>query len=229
MAMEFNRIITLLRKERGITQKQAAQELGISQAQLSHYEKGIRECGLEFVVQVADYYNVSCDYLLGRSAERSGQTIKVEELPETGGATSGSIYRGSVLPTMYKKLIENSLDVLYDRLDRCRDRRVVTAVSSYLMLAVYRMFRLLYQAAPGNVSSMFRVTPARWKRDTDAAMFLQEGDLDAALAGEGGARPDPAAFEMNTESLARDYPRHATSLMNLIKTSEETIRRHSTP
>ena len=35
MAIEFNRIITLLRKERGITQKQAAQELGISQAQLS--------------------------------------------------------------------------------------------------------------------------------------------------------------------------------------------------
>ena len=95
--MEFNRIITLLRKERGITQKQAAQELGISQAQLSHYEKGIRECGLEFVVQIADYYNVSCDYLLGRSAERSGQTIKVEELPDAGGATSGSIYRGSVV------------------------------------------------------------------------------------------------------------------------------------
>ena len=161
MAMEFNRIITLLRKERGITQKQAAQELGISQAQLSHYEKGIRECGLEFVVQIADYYNVSCDYLLGRSAERSGQTIKVEELPDAGGATSGSIYRGSVLPTMYKKLIENSLDILFDRLDQCRDKRVVTSVSNYLMLAVYRMFRRLYQAAPGNVASMFRVTPYR--------------------------------------------------------------------
>ena len=80
MGIEFNRIITLLRKERGITQKQAAQDLGISQAQLSHYEKGIRECGLAFVVQVADYYDVSCDYLLGRSAERSGQTISVEEL-----------------------------------------------------------------------------------------------------------------------------------------------------
>mgnify|MGYP000603397174 FL=1 len=102
MAMEFNRIITLLRKERGITQKQAAQELGISQAQLSHYEKGIRECGLEFVVQIADYYNVSCDYLLGRSAERSGQTIKVEELPDAGGATSGSIYRGSCCPPCIK-------------------------------------------------------------------------------------------------------------------------------
>ena len=46
MGIEFNRIITLLRKERGITQKQAAQDLGISQAQLSHYEnvqRGKRE------------------------------------------------------------------------------------------------------------------------------------------------------------------------------------------
>ena len=56
--MEFNRIIKLLRKERGITQKQAAEDLGVSQALLSHYEKGIRECGLDFVVRVADYYNV---------------------------------------------------------------------------------------------------------------------------------------------------------------------------
>ena len=34
--MEFNRIIKLLRKERGITQKQAAEDLGVSQALLSH-------------------------------------------------------------------------------------------------------------------------------------------------------------------------------------------------
>ena len=58
-------------EEKGITQKQAAEQLGVSQALLSHYEKGIRECGLDFVVRVADYYNVSCDYLLGRSAERT--------------------------------------------------------------------------------------------------------------------------------------------------------------
>ena len=29
---------------------------------------------------------------------------------------------------------------------------------------------------------------------------------------------------MPTQSLARDYPRHATSLMNLVKNSEETVR-----
>ena len=108
MAMEFSRILTLLRKERGITQKQAAQDLGISQAQLSHYEKGIRECGLAFVVQVADYYGVSCDYLLGRSAERSGQTIRVEDLPDANAATSGSVYRGSVLPTNSRRAATRS-------------------------------------------------------------------------------------------------------------------------
>ena len=61
MNSHFPRILTLLRKERGLSQKKAAEELGVSQALLSHYEKGIRECGLEFVVRAAVYYQVSCD------------------------------------------------------------------------------------------------------------------------------------------------------------------------
>lgn len=56
MNSDFARNITLRRKEKHITQKQAAADLGISQALLSHYEKGIRECGLEFLVKIADYY-----------------------------------------------------------------------------------------------------------------------------------------------------------------------------
>lgn len=225
MAIEFNRIITLLRKERGITQKQAAQDLHISQAQLSHYEKGIRECGLDFVVQVADYYGVSCDYLLGRSAERSGQTIRVEELPESAGQSSG-VYRGSVLPTMYKKLIENSLDILFDKLERCKDKQVVANTSNYLMLAVYKMFRHLYQASPKNVANLFRISPARWAGYADAAMQLAEADLAAHLCGEGEGENtlDPTPLAMTTESLTKEYPRHATSLMNLIKNSEEQAR-----
>ena len=55
MNSAFPRILTLLRKERGISQKKAATDLGVSQALLSHYEKGIRECGLDFVVRSADY------------------------------------------------------------------------------------------------------------------------------------------------------------------------------
>ena len=224
MAIEFNRILTLLRKERGITQKQAAQDLGISQAQLSHYEKGIRECSLAFVVQVADYYGVSCDYLLGRSAERSGQTIR--DLPETCSATSGSVYRGSVLPTMYKKLIENSLDILYDKLQESGDKELVTEISRYLMLAVYKVFRHLHDASPRNVTGMFRIGAARWQGSADAAMRLTEADLAATLKGEDGNREslDPATMALTTERLTQDYPRHATSLLNLVKNAEESMR-----
>ena len=67
MSESFPRILKMLRKEKHISQREAAEQLGVSQALLSHYEKGIRECKLDFVVKVADYYNVSCDYLLGIS------------------------------------------------------------------------------------------------------------------------------------------------------------------
>ena len=42
---KFSQMLSKMRKERGISQKKAATDLGISQALLSHYEKGIRECG----------------------------------------------------------------------------------------------------------------------------------------------------------------------------------------
>ena len=70
MSIEFSANISALRRDRGISQKQAAEALGISQALLSHYEKGIRECNLDFVKKVADYYDVTTDYLLGLTDSR---------------------------------------------------------------------------------------------------------------------------------------------------------------
>ena len=67
MNCDFPKIISNLRKSKGISQKQAAIDLGISQALLSHYEKGIRECGLDFLIKLSEYYEVSCDELLGVS------------------------------------------------------------------------------------------------------------------------------------------------------------------
>ncbi len=67
MDLRFPDILTALRSERGISQRKAAADLGISQALLSHYENGVREPRLDFVVRVCDYYNVSADYMLGRS------------------------------------------------------------------------------------------------------------------------------------------------------------------
>ena len=64
MKTALSQRLVYLRKERGFTQKRAAESLGISQALLSHYEKGIRECGLGFLCSCADFYGVTTDYLL---------------------------------------------------------------------------------------------------------------------------------------------------------------------
>lgn len=79
MHMTFSHALSRLRREKGVSQRQAAQELEVSQALLSHYENGIREPGLAFVSRACDYYQVSADYLLGRTTERRGITPPGEE------------------------------------------------------------------------------------------------------------------------------------------------------
>ncbi len=231
MTMEFNRIITLLRKERGITQKQAAEELGVSQALLSHYEKGIRECGLEFVVKVANYYEVSCDYLLGRSPERNGMVISAEDIPSPD-SMKDNVFKGdgSVLSTMNKKLISNSLNVLYSRVSACQDKTLITEMSAYLMLAVYKMFRAVYGANPHNAQSLFSISPNLWDGYASAAMVRAESTVKALLCGEdpvhgGEGVKDLAPLNMTTQSLSKEYPLYAPSLLNLVKSSETRIEK----
>ena len=225
--MEFNRIIKLLRKERGITQKQAAEDLGVSQALLSHYEKGIRECGLDFVVRVADYYNVSCDYLLGRSAERNGMMLTADDLPNPD-KMKDNVYHGSVLPTMNKKLISNSLNVLYAKVGQCHSKALTTEVSAYLMMAVSKMFRLLYSAEPHNAPGLFGIEQRRWPGYSDAVMQVAYANVESLLAGQDldGAEglKNPSCLAMTTESLSREFPLYTPSLLNLIKTSETRVK-----
>ena len=157
MNNSFSRIITLLRKERGLSQKKAAEELDVSQALLSHYEKGIRECGLDFVVKAAEFYDVSCDYLLGRTPHRSGATITVDDIPEPDSMGKENVLKGSLLPVLNKKLIANSLNIIYNILQQCGSKALTTEISSYLNISIYKSFRLLYSANSKNPQGLFSV------------------------------------------------------------------------
>jgi len=106
MATEFSRTLSLLRRERGVSQRTAAADLGVSQALLSHYENGIREPGLPFVVRACDYYNVSADFMLGRTLSREGSMLTAEEI--LGAADEGNVLRGS----RNKQILERKLDEL---------------------------------------------------------------------------------------------------------------------
>ena len=124
MNAEFSRTLSLLRQEKGVSQRTAAGVLGISQALLSHYENGIREPGLAFVVKACDYYGVSADYLLGRTLTRDGTTIGTEELYDISDEKDNSM-RGSVLALLSKKLLVNSVGMLFDLLGKTGSREAM--------------------------------------------------------------------------------------------------------
>ena len=221
MKSEFSRVITLLRKEKNISQKHAAAELGISQALLSHYENGIRECGLGFLVKCADFYGVSCDYLLGRSADRDGTTLSVDEIPEPDmGGKENVMGSAGILPVLNKKLIANSLNILFDQMARTGNRRLITAVSEFLMLSVYRMFRLVYSANPKNQQNLFSLPRVLSDRYADAVMQLREADI-AALVESGDL--DQGAEPLTTQRMSELYPLFATSLLSLVKNAESAV------
>jgi len=56
-----------LRKLKKLTQIQAATGIGVSEQAYQKYEYGKREPGIGFAIALADYFDVSLDYLVGRS------------------------------------------------------------------------------------------------------------------------------------------------------------------
>jgi transcriptional regulator with XRE-family HTH domain len=224
MNVDFPRILTLLRKEKGISQKDAAVGLYVSQALLSHYEKGIRECGLAFIVRCADYFGVSCDYLLGRSPERTGALITIEDIPEPDAAGKENVFRGSMLPILNKKLIANSLNIIYDLLQKAGHKELTTEISDYLMLSVYKMFRYIYSANTKNPEGLFAVDKATFEEITTSAMILNEMRVRCTAYGIKATDINPfedtEKLELTPEKIASSYPLFASSLSNLVKNVE---------
>jgi len=60
-----------LRKKKGISQLRLATDLNTTQNTISRYETGEREPGIDELVKIADYFNVSVDYLIGRTENPS--------------------------------------------------------------------------------------------------------------------------------------------------------------
>ena len=59
-----------IRKSRGISQLKLAMDMNTSQNTISRYETGEREPGIRELIKIADYFDVSLDYLLGRTDKK---------------------------------------------------------------------------------------------------------------------------------------------------------------
>ncbi|MDP4120708.1 MAG: helix-turn-helix transcriptional regulator [Bacillota bacterium] len=230
MNSDFSRIISLLRKESNKSQKQVAADLGVSQALLSHYEKGIRECGLDFVVNIADYYNVSCDYLLGRTLEKSGAKLSLSDIPETESmiANEKGHKLSNMLPLLNKKLLVNSIGVLYDILEKMGNKGITTEISNYLMVSVYKMFRTVYSANPKNPQGMFSIPETLHSCYANALLEISNANAqqiaNGVSVGDFDGLEKEKAPELSPDVLSGNYSFLASSLYSLLQTTEVKIQ-----
>ena len=216
---EFSRTLSLLRQERGVSQRTAAGDLGISQALLSHYENGIREPGLAFVVKACDYYHVSADFILGRTLSRDGSMLTSEEV--LNAAEPGNVLQGSILATLQSKLLSGAVGVLFGLLGKLNDKAAINAAAAYLSTAVYQLYRHLYRHAGGN-ESYFSLDPAACAMGTaEADMKLSEIRYTRALRSKAEQRADFP--DISPDALASAYPGRSQSLTQVLSTADARL------
>jgi len=215
MASEFSRTLSLLRRERGISQRAAAGDLGISQALLSHYENGVREPGLAFVVRACDYYNVSADFMLGRTLSREGSMLTHEDI--LNAAAPNNILRGSVLAALQGKLVSGAAGALFGRLGKLGDKAAINAAASYLGSAVYQLYRHLYRAGGGNERLFALPAESCAMGAAEADMKLEELRFVKALA-------EQETFpELAPEALAAEDPAGHQSLTQVLSAADARL------
>ena len=127
MSTSVSTRLVSLRKDKNLSQKEAAIELGVSQALLSHYEKGIRECGLDFLCRASTFYDVSTDYLLGLTDNRmmSDALFVEHEIPQDSEMRMSTVFRSSVY--------------LMDRLS-AYGRNYSTKIRTIYVLTIYKVY-----------------------------------------------------------------------------------------
>lgn len=224
MVNDFPRTLSLLRQEKKISQKKASIELQISQALLSHYENGAREPGLAFVVRAADFYGVSCDYLLGRSMPRDGTSIKVDDM-EDATAEKGNIMRGSIAAMLNKKLLVNSASILLDILGKTGDKELIAQVSAFLSAAVYKVYRYVYLIAEKHSDAMFPIQSSVFSELCDAEMKLREYQL-RSFAVKNAESKVPLEFpDISIDALTKDYPTLAPALFSALHNVSQELEK----
>lgn len=130
MNSDFPNKLSELRRAKGVSQKEAAQALGVSQALLSHYEKGIRECGLDFVRKASLYYGATTDWMLGLSDTRLG----ANEIFDAADSPADEEMRLRTILRCYVRLSEEM---------STRGEQARGLMTDYMALSLYRFFATL--------------------------------------------------------------------------------------
>jgi len=220
MVNDFPRTLSHLRQNRKLSQRSVAKELQVSQALLSHYENGVREPGLSFVVRAADFYGVSADYLLGRTLAQDGAAISAEEIPDISAQNDNTL-KGSAAAMYKKKLLINALALFFDVLGKTGSHALITEVSSYLSGSFYKAFRFVYTLDKASSSQAFAAPEPSYSELCDAQLKLSEARL--RQMSQGSKKETVPLPDMSMEGLKGDYPQLAPSLLKVLHDVEKQI------
>ena len=115
--------LRILREKKGITQIKLSTELGISQELVSQYELGKSIPTIGNLLKIADYFNVSMDYLLGREqflTQKDNRDIAkdLDNIMEklTAGEDGPASYNGEELSPDAAELFRDELEIALKRL-----------------------------------------------------------------------------------------------------------------
>lgn len=106
--------IKSLRKEYGMTQSELGKILGIGKTTISMYENGNSNPDDDLKQKIADYFNVSVDYLLGRSDIKKSAEELLKD-PKTTVALHNGNGIDDELPEEAKKEIENFIEYVKNK------------------------------------------------------------------------------------------------------------------
>lgn len=214
MTSDFSRTLALLRREKKISQRTAAGDLGVSQALLSHYENGLREPGLSFVVRAADYYGVSCDYLLGRSMARDGSAVPAERMDV-------QVHTG-----WEKNQVVRAVSLLMDLTEQTGSKQLPHEVEAYLSVVIYKVYRYLYMADPTSVEAVFRTSREQFEYLCDARMKEHELRIRTAARGEGGFGLEQEMLHgvsISPNEISKRYPELSGALLTVLQQVSDSI------
>lgn len=107
----FSERLKTLRKEKGISQADVAEFLGISKAAYGFYESGRNMPSVDILMNIATYFDVSIDYILARSNFRSLRTNQYVEAAQM----KNDLDKLADLPDDDKQMIEDLIELRYQK------------------------------------------------------------------------------------------------------------------
>lgn len=188
--------------------------MGVSQALLSHYENGLREPGLSFVVRAADYYGVSCDYLLGRSMARDGSAVPAGRMDVQESAE------------LEKSHVVQAVSLLLDLAQQTGSMQLPREIEDYLSVVLYKVYRYMYMADPAGVEAVFRASREQFEYLCDARLKEHELRIRTAAKGEEGfglIREELHRFPMSPNEISKRYPALSGALLTILQQVSDSI------